>query len=342
MSAMLDITQSKLDTGFLPADFQECESKGEPEIALTIRGLRQRYGQIEAVRGIDLEIAQGEIFGLIGPDGAGKTSVFHILGGVMQATEGETHIFGQTSREARSSIGYLTQTFSLYQDLSVVENLRYMGELRRLPVAEIERRGMRYLKLFDMDRFTGRLAGKLSGGMKQKLALACALITEPSVLFLDEPTSGVDPLARRAFWKMINELADRGVAVLVTTHYLEEAEQCNRLGFMVAGELVAQGTPTEIKAAQRGHLIELITDQPQCAANLLEGEMAHWRVSLFGDRLHVIVDEDEFTGIRNLTQRLNSENIHVIKANEERFSLEDVFIAVVEQARKEGKVAIED
>src|SRR5436853_1037920 len=213
MKAMLDITQSRLNSGFLPADFREVESTGEPQSAVSLRGLRQRYGQLEAVRGIDLEIAQGESFGLIGPDGAGKTSVFHILGGVMQATEGEAHIFGQTSRQARSSIGYLTQTFSLYQDLSVVENLRYMGELRRLPVAEIERRGMRYLKLFDMDRFTGRLAGKLSGGMKQKLALACALITEPKVLLLDEPTVGVDPVSRREFWSTLANLAAEGMTI---------------------------------------------------------------------------------------------------------------------------------
>ena len=165
---------------------------------------------------------------------------------------------------------------------------------------------------------------------------------EPSVLFLDEPTSGVDPLARREFWKMINRLADRGVAVLVTTHYLEEAEQCNRLGLMVAGELVAQGTPTEIKAAQRGHLIELNTSAPQQAANLLKAEMEAWRVSLFGDRLHVIVDEETLAAIQNLQTKLRRAGIDVRDAYEERISLEDVFIAVVEQARREGKVASED
>jgi ABC-2 type transport system ATP-binding protein len=157
---------------------------------------------------------------------------------------------------------------------------------------------------------------------------------EPSVLFLDEPTSGVDPLARRAFWKMINTLADRGVAVLVTTHYLEEAEQCNRLGFMVAGELVAQGTPTGVKAEQGGHLIELVTDSPQLAANTLKSEMDRWRVSLFGDRLHVIVDEEADRGIRRITERIESAGVRVLKSSEEQYSLEDVFITVVEKARK--------
>ena len=644
------------------------ELPGVGEVAVCLRGLRKSYGELEAVRGVDLEVRRGEIFGLIGPDGAGKTSVFQILGGVMAATAGEATVFGQSAREARSSIGYLTQAFSLYQDLSVAENLRYVGQLRRLRNREIEERSQQYLKLFDMDRFVGRLAGKLSGGMKQKLALACALITEPkvllldepttgvdpvsrrefwdtlaglsndgmtivvatpyldeaerctrvalmhdgvihqvgtpaeirsdlglhrlevragelsraeetlsevagiadvqrfgdrldvmvsdvgagerlvraalggagievrevsagvptlenafvsvlrdlngevkappfpqrrqfrrrepgalaisahnlrksfrdfhavkdvnievkygeiygllgangagktttikmlcgllapssgsmelageggslrssflrrrvgymsqkfslyddltiddnldffagvyqvppeeraekkrwvrefsglagrggmltgdlpggwkqrvafgaaimhepSVLFLDEPTSGVDPLARRAFWRMINQLADRGVAVLVTTHYLEEAEQCNRLGFMVAGELVAEGTPSGIKAAQTGHLIELITDRPQQAADLLKSEMERWRVSLFGDRLHVVVDEDPAEGIRRLRRRLMAGRVQVADAYEERYSLEDVFIAVVEKARSMGKVATGD
>ena len=164
---------------------------------------------------------------------------------------------------------------------------------------------------------------------------------EPSVLFLDEPTSGVDPLARRAFWKMINSFADCCMAILVTTHYLEEAEQCNRLGLLVAGELVAQGTPSDLKASQKGHLLELITDKPQLANNLLKGQMDRWRVSLFGERLHVIVDEDPETGIKNVTDKLTGAGINVTGAREEPYSLEDVFIAVVEQMRKEGKTAEE-
>jgi ABC-2 type transport system ATP-binding protein len=185
------------------------------------------------------------------------------------------------------------------------------------------------------------LTGELPGGWKQRVAFGAAVMHEPSVLFLDEPTSGVDPLARRAFWKVINSFADRGVAILVTTHYLEEAEQCNRLGLMVAGELVAHGTPTGLKAEQHGHLIELIADQPQQAANLLKRDMERWRVSLFGARLHVVVDQDAETGIRNLTSRLESEGIKVSAAYEEPFSLEDIFIGIVEQARKQG-MAVEE
>ena len=164
---------------------------------------------------------------------------------------------------------------------------------------------------------------------------------EPGVLFLDEPTSGVDPLARRAFWSLINRLADAGTAILVTTHYLEEAEQCNRLGMMVAGELVAEGSPSGIKAEQRGHLLELFVDQPQVAANRLKAELGRWRVSLFGDRLHVICDQDAASGIQMVTARLAAYGVAVREARESRFSLEDVFISVVEQAREQGKVGVD-
>ena len=163
---------------------------------------------------------------------------------------------------------------------------------------------------------------------------------EPSVLFLDEPTSGVDPLARRAFWSMINRLADAGTAILVTTHYLEESEQCNRLGLMVAGELVVEGSPSSVKNEQTGHLLEFVVDQPQRAADLLKKDTERWRVSLFGDRLHVITDGDAAAGEKATTEKLESNGIRVIQAREGRFSMEDVFIGVVEKARQEGKVAV--
>ena len=175
------------------------------------------------------------------------------------------------------------------------------------------------------------------------MAFGAATMHEPGVLFLDEPTSGVDPLARRAFWRMINRLADMGTAILVTTHYLEEAEQCNRLGFMVAGELVAEGAPSAIKAAQSGHLLELRVDQPQRAADRLKEQMERWRVSLFGDRLHVIVDQDDVASAeKQLAERLRDLGVAVREMHEESYSLEDVFIAVVEKARQEGKFASED
>jgi ABC-2 type transport system ATP-binding protein len=173
------------------------------------------------------------------------------------------------------------------------------------------------------------------------VAFGASIMHEPEALFLDEPTSGVDPLARRTFWGLINRLADAGTAILVTTHYLEEAEQCNRLGLMVAGELVAEGSPSGIKAAQRGHLMELYVDRPQLALDRLKATMGRWRVSLFGNRLHVISDETAERGIPDVVARLAAEGVEVRSAREARFSLEDVFISVVEQARLQGKVSVE-
>jgi ABC-2 type transport system ATP-binding protein len=239
----------------------------------------------------------------------------------------------------------MSQKFSLYDDLTINDNLDFFAGVYQVPPAEREEKKRWVLEFSGLARMGvggEMLTGELPGGWKQRVAFGAAIMHEPSGLFLDEPTSGVDPLARRAFWKMINQLADRGVAVLVTTHYLEEAEQCNRLGFMVAGELVAEGTPSGVKAAQRGHLIELITDAPQHAADLLKGEMERWRVSLFGDRLHVVVDEEPADGIDRISRRLKEAGIRVGRAGEERYSLEDVFIAVVEKARQAGKVAAGD
>jgi ABC-2 type transport system ATP-binding protein len=201
----------------------------DPQSAIRVTDLWKRYGDVEAVRGINLEVVEGEIFGLIGPDGAGKTTTFQILAGVMEATSGAAEIFGQPARETRSQTGYLTQTFSLYPDLNVMENIRYIGDLRLVPPDEIAERGLRYLRMFDMDRFVNRLAGRLSGGMKQKLSLACALVSQPRVLLLDEPTTGVDPVSRREFWDTLAYLAADGLTILVATPYLDEAERCRRV-----------------------------------------------------------------------------------------------------------------
>ena len=177
-----------------------------------------------------------------------------------------------------------------------------------------------------LDGKQDQITGSLPGGWKQRVAFGAAIMHEPDILFMDEPTSGVDPLARRAFWTMINRLADGGAAILVTTHYLEEAEECNRLGMMVAGELVAEGTPSGIKSQQSGHVLEFVVDQPQRAADLLKSKTESWRVSLFGERLHVITDEDPASCHKQTTKRLEENGLHVISVRENRFSLEDVFI----------------
>ncbi|MGH9899018.1 MAG: ABC transporter ATP-binding protein, partial [Pyrinomonadaceae bacterium] len=229
----------------------------------------------------------------------------------------------------RQRIGYMSQKFSLYDDLTISENLDFFAGVYRVPFSEREEKKRWVLSFSGLEGRGDQITGSLPGGWKQRVAFGACVMHEPSVLFLDEPTSGVDPLARRALWKMINSFADRGVAILVTTHYLEEAEQCNRLGFMVAGELVMEGTPSGIKAAQDGHLIELLTDNPQRAANILKDKTDRWRISLFGDRLHVIIDEETETGIKVIKQQLEANGVHVTDAHEEAFSLEDVFIVTV-------------
>src|SRR5216683_2965860 len=241
--------------------------------AIHVQGLWKRYGQVEAVRGIDLDVKPGEIFGLIGPDGAGKTSTFQILGGVMEASSGTAVILDRPAREARAQTGYLTQNFSLYPDLTVAENIRYIGDLRLVSPVQIRERGDRYLRMFDMDRFTDRLAGRLSGGMKQKLALACALVAQPRVLLLDEPTTGVDPVSRREFWDTLAHLSSEGLTILVATPYLDEAERCHRVALMHEGVIQNVGTTAEVRGGLDAKRLELRTE------NLAEAERVLAQVS---------------------------------------------------------------
>src|SRR5207302_710853 len=229
------------------------------------------------------------------------------------------------STKVRQQIGYMSQKFSLYEDLPIGENLEFFAGVYGVPDDERDQKIEWVLKFAGLEGQRDRLVGSLPGGWKQRVAFGAAIMHEPTVLFLDEPTSGVDPLARRGFWSLINRIADAGTAILVTTHYLEEAEQCNRLGFMVAGELVAEGSPTEIKQDQPGQLFELTVDDPQGAVDRLKEVMDRWRVSLFGQRLHVISDEAGDAALAGIKARLAAEGIHVLSAREARFTLEDVF-----------------
>ena len=265
--------------------------------AIHVEGLWKRYGATEAVRGIDLDVRRGEIFGLIGPDGAGKTSTFQILGGVMEATSGVAEIYDRPARDARAQTGYLTQTFSLYPDLTVNENIRYIGDLRRVARADIRERGGRYLRMFDMDRFEDRLAGRLSGGMKQKLALACALVAQPNVLLLDEPTTGVDPVSRREFWDTLAHLSADGLTILVATPYLDEAERCHRVALMHLGQIHQTGTPAELRDSLHARRLEVWTSDLRVAEEkLLSASGAHGEITdvqRFGDRLDVLAPDAE-------------------------------------------------
>jgi len=334
---------SEVGSAGFPSRHPHTDLRGQ--VGIGAKSLTKQFGGFTAVKGVSVQVRYGEVYGLLGANGAGKTTTIKMLCGLLAPTAGEMELAGERgsvrSPKVRQHIGYMSQKFSLYDDLSIRENLDFFAGVYGVPEEEREEKRRWTLSFSGLEGKESQITGSLPGGWKQRVALGAAIMHEPSVLFLDEPTSGVDPLARRAFWKVINRLADLGSAILVTTHYLEEAEQCNRLGFMVAGELVAEGTPSEIKSRQRGHLLEFIVDQPQRAADLLKKHLERWRVSLFGDRLHVIRDDDVDAGIRRTTQELAGENIRVLSAREGRFSLEDVFITVVEKARQQGKVATE-
>ena len=308
--------------------------------------LTKQFGAFTAVKNVSLEIPYGEIYGLLGANGAGKTTTIRMLCGLLVATSGSMQLAGEQgnlrSESIRQQIGYMSQKFSLYNDMTIRENLSFFAGVYGVPESERDEKIRWVVSFSGLEGKEDQITGSLPGGWKQRVAFGAAIMHEPSVLFLDEPTSGVDPLARRAFWVMINRLADAGTAILVTTHYLEESEQCNRLGFMAGGELVAQGTPSGIKSAQTGHLLEFIVDQPQHAADVLKSCTERWRVSLFGNRLHVVTDEDVEAGKRTTTQKLESNGIKVISARDEPFSLEDVFINVIEKARQQGKVSAEE
>jgi len=330
--------------GPFPGRHEHKDLRGQ--VAIGAKNLHMQFGSFTAVKSFSLEIKYGEIFGLLGANGAGKTTVIKILCGLLEPTSGEMQLAGEhgslRSQTVRQRIGYMSQSCSLYDDLSIEENLDFSAGVYLVNGEEREEKKHWVLSFSGLEGKQDQVIGSLPGGWKQRVALGAAILHEPSVLFLDEPTSGVDPLARRAFWQVISRLADLGAAILVTTHYLEEAEQCNRVGFMVAGELVAEGSPSAIKSAQPGHLLEFVVDQPQRAADLLKKDMAGWRVSQFGERLHVVTDEDAEPGRQRIAKKLEADGIKVVSAREGQFSLEDVFISVVEQARQQGRVTAED
>jgi len=308
------------------------------QTAIGAHDLVKTFGSFTAVNNVSLEIKYGEVYGLLGANGAGKTTTIKMLCGLVEPAQGQIQLAGESGRvrsaDVRMRIGYMSQKFSLYNDLSIKENLNFFAGVYGVPEAEREEKLRWVLSFSGLEGRENQITGSLPGGWKQRVAFGAAIMHEPSVLFLDEPTSGVDPLARRAFWSMINQLADAGSAILVTTHYLEESEQCNRLGMMVAGELVAEGRPGQIKAEQKDLLFEFVVDQPQRASDLLKKELEGWRVSLFGDRLHVITSDEQQA--QRIAGKLRAAGINVASVRQSRFSMEDVFISIVAQAQRRG------
>ncbi|BAU11631.1 ABC transporter [Leptolyngbya sp. NIES-3755] len=297
---------------------------------IQVRQLHKHYGRLAAVRGIDFDVAPGELFGLIGPDGAGKTTTFHILGGIMEATAGEVRVLNLPARDARLQIGYLTQQFSLYLDLSIDENLQYVAGLREVPDQLFQQRRAKYLKLMSLNQFGDRLAAQLSGGMKQKLALCCALVSQPKVLLLDEPTTGVDPVSRREFWDVLAALAAEGVTIVVATPYLDEAERCNRVALMYDGAIQQIGTPAQLRQSLGLHRLEVHTPQLAIAEQALSGSDGIADVQTFGDRLDVLVaDSDE--GEREIRGRFRDRQLTLTSIHNAEPTLENVFVTRLRQ-----------
>jgi ABC-2 type transport system ATP-binding protein len=314
--------------------------------------LHKHFGKVRAVDGVSLNIKSGEIYGLVGSDGAGKTTTMRLLVGALLPDQGEVNICGYDLRKqvemARSTIGYLSQRFSMYEDLTVLENIRFFAEIRGLSSSEWRPRSMEILEFVGLDKFKDRRAGQLSGGMKQKLGLASALVTRPRLLLLDEPTTGVDPVTRQDFWQLVIKLVSAlrlppnsenlggeqeggGVSVIISTPYMDEASRCHRVGFMKAGRIIAEDTPSNLRSRLNGRVLELRGEPINALRHIAHQDEDVEDVAAFGDKLHVRVKENTAQGvISRLPKQIESQNAKLIEIRSIPPALEDVFIALSE------------
>ena len=323
------------------------------EYLIQAQGLHKSFGEKQAVKNVSLKIAEGEIYGLVGSDGAGKTTTLRLLVGAFQADAGEIQVGGydvnKQVERARSQIGYLSQQFSLYEDLTVLENIRFFAEVRGLSSKEWLPRSLEILEFVGLAEFIDRPAGQLSGGMKQKLGLASALVTRPRVLLLDEPTTGVDPVTRQDFWQLVIKLVTSppisegfgempegqgggaGVSVLLTTPYMDEAARCHRVGFMRDSEIIAEGTPSELRNTLKGRILELRGNPIALLRKVAHDDEDVEDVQAFGDRLHVRVGVNKSKAVlKRLNYHIRSEGGEVFDLRSVPPVLEDVFIALSE------------
>ena len=299
--------------------------------------LKKSFGDTSAVDGVSLQIPAGEIYGLVGADGAGKTTTMRLLVGALLPEQGEVTICGcdviRQTEKARSQLGYLSQRFSMYEDLTVLENIRFFAEVRGLKSDEWRPRCMEIPDFVGLEPFKDRRAGQLSGGMKQKLGLASALVTRPRVLLLDEPTTGVDPVTRQDFWQLVIRLAAQrnGVSVLISTPYMDEASRCHRMGFMKDGRIIAEDTPSNLRARLNNRVLELRGAPIGLLRHVAHSDQDVEDVQAFGDRLHLRVGKDKAQDVLGrLTSEIQSEGGQVDALRLIPPVLEDVFIALSE------------
>jgi ABC-2 type transport system ATP-binding protein len=302
--------------------------------AVEIHDLVKTFGSFTAVDHVTLAVTKGEIFGFLGPNGAGKSTTIRVLCGLLTPTSGLASVSGldvaTQAEEIRRNIGYMSQKFSLYDDLTVEENIDFFSGMYGVPRARRTQRKQYVLEMANLSERRTAMTRTLSGGWKQRLALGCAILHDPPVLFLDEPTSGVDPLARGAFWHLIHDLAESGHTVFVSTHYMDEAEYCHRLALMYRGKVIALGTPAELKNGLSDHvLLDLETGDPLATMRALEGIEGVYDVAVFGGGLHVTVDSPD-AGPARVRERLASQRIEIRRLERIQPSMEDVFVAMIE------------
>ncbi len=298
---------------------------------IKIEGLKKSYADVGAVRGISFEVYKGEMFGLVGPDGAGKTTTIRILCGLLNPDSGSALLFDKNiiknRKRIQNQIGYLSQKFSLYGDLTIDENIEFFANIH--DVKDYEQRRNELLEFTRLTPFRKRLADNLSGGMKQKLALACSLIHRPKIIFLDEPTTGVDPVSRRDFWKILAGLLKEEITIFMTTPYLDEAERCNRVALMDKGKLISLDTPQNVKASIKERVVEIVCNKVRKAYGLIK-ENTGFEVQLFGDRINIMFDNYE-TGYGTIKSLLGENEIEIISHRLIPASLENIFIHLVNQ-----------
>ncbi len=306
-------------------------------LAVETRGLSKRFESVQAVRSLDLSVREGEMFCLVGPDGAGKTTTIRMLCGLLPPTAGEASVLGydviRQGGEIKNRIGYLSQRFSLYGDLTVDENIEFFAEIHL--VRDFRKRREELLEFTRLAPFRSRLAERLSGGMRQKLALACTLVHTPRLIFLDEPTTGVDPVSRRDFWAILSALLREGTTIVMSTPYMDEAERSSRVGLLAGGRLLAADTPGAVKRLMRGTVVEIVCPEIRRAFAVLKALPGIREIQLFGDRLNAVVDDPD-AEVPRIKAALAEEGIPVLAERRLPPSLENVFISITDPAASEA------
>jgi len=310
--------------------------------AVSVENLEKRFGDFIAVNNISFTVGKGEIFGFLGPNGAGKSTTIRMLCGLLVPDGGSGYVAGldirTQSETIKSNIGYMSQKFSLYEDLTVEENIDFYGGIYKIDPVRKEERKQWAISMAGLSDHRKNLTVNLSGGWKQRLALGCAILHEPPVIFLDEPTSGVDPISRRMFWNLIYELADKGVTIFVTTHYMDEAEYCDRIALIYRGELIALGTPHELKTKRMpGNLLEISVSKPNEALAFIDNFVGVQEASLFGNNIHAITENAVLP--EQIKQSLYAEGFVDAKVEKILPSLEDIFVTLIEEKDRAVKQA---